>query len=146
MALTPRYLVSACLCSHTCRFDGAILSFPRFERYVDSGLFITVCPELLAGLGVPRPPCEILNGRVFTSEGEDVTAVFRRGATLTLDIALQHGLRAAIFKDRSPSCGVSTIYDGSFNNRLISGQGITTSMLRQNGITVFSEANAPPML
>jgi len=40
--------------------------------------------------------------------------------------------------ERSPSCGVHKIYDGKFNNNLISGQGITTKLLEKNDIKVYS--------
>ena len=143
MPPAPRYLISACLIGRVCRYNGKALAFPRFERHANSGLFVPVCPELSAGLAVPRLPCEILDGRVLNRNGTDLTEIFLLGAAKTLDLALQFGLHAAILKDRSPSCGVSTIYDGSFTNRLISGQGITTAMLRHHGIMVFSESNAP---
>lgn len=146
MTEPARYLISACLCGRPCRYNGVALSFPRFERHLASGLVLPVCPELLAGLGVPRPPCEIRGGRVYNSLGTDLTDQFRKGAALALDLALTHNLRAAILKDRSPSCGVSAIYDGSFGNRLVPGQGFTTALLRENGIAVFNEVTAPTIL
>ena len=45
----------------------------------------------------------------------------------------------AILKEGSPSCGVNEIYDGSFNHKKIKGQGITTKLLREKGVTVLSE-------
>ncbi|MDY6086829.1 MAG: DUF523 domain-containing protein, partial [Succiniclasticum sp.] len=41
--------------------------------------------------------------------------------------------------ESSPSCGSATIYDGTFSQRKISGQGVTATLLRQHGIRVYSE-------
>lgn len=38
---------------------------------------------------------------------------------------------------RSPSCGVNTIYDGSFSGKLISGKGVFADLLQENGIKVI---------
>jgi uncharacterized protein YbbK (DUF523 family) len=41
--------------------------------------------------------------------------------------------------ESSPSCGSSTIYDGSFTNTKVEGLGITTALLEQNGVRVFNQ-------
>lgn len=137
-AFSPRYLVSACLCGVCCRYDGTAFS-DRFARMAESGLALPVCPELLGGLPVPRPPCELQGDRICTLDGDDRTEAFVRGARRTLELAHEHQVRCAIFKERSPSCGCETIFDGSFTGILVPGQGLTTALLRQNGITVMSE-------
>ena len=45
----------------------------------------------------------------------------------------------AILKEKSPSCGVNVIYDGSFSGQHIKGEGVVTTFLRQHGLQVFSE-------
>lgn len=146
MTETPRYLISACLCGEICRYDGADYSIERFVRLVESGLAIPVCPEVLGGLPTPRSPCEILNGRVFTKDGEDVTEAFLRGARLTLELAEKHAIRLVIMKERSPSCGSGIIYDGSFSGRRIPGAGIAAAVLRHHGIQVINEEEASQYL
>lgn len=146
MSNCPRYLISACLCGERCRYDGTDFTISRFKRLVKTGSALAVCPEVLAGLPVPRVACEILNGRVFNKDGLDNTETFMRGAHLTLELAQKHNIRSVIFKERSPSCGSSTIFDGSFSGRLVSGQGISTALLRQHGIAVLSEEEALPFL
>ena len=42
----------------------------------------------------------------------------------------------AVLQSRSPSCGVRKIYDGSFGNKLIDGQGVFAAMLKQAGVKV----------
>jgi uncharacterized protein YbbK (DUF523 family) len=54
-------------------------------------------------------------------------------------MAREHAIRIAVLKDGSPSCGSSTIHDGSFTGRRVSGAGITTDVLRADGVVVFSE-------
>lgn len=142
----PRYIVSACLCGICCRYDGTAFAIDRFMRMAENGLALPVCPELLGGLPTPRPPCELLGDRVFDKDGLDMTNAFLKGAHRTLELALQHQIRLAIFKERSPSCGCNMIFDGRFKGSLIPGQGVTTALLRQYGITVFNEETVPQYL
>ena len=141
--MSPFCLISACLCGQACRYDGGSFHFPQFSRLVEKELALPVCPETLACLGVPREPCEILQGHVFTRSGHDVTAAFFQGASLVLAQARLHGIHTAVLKEKSPSCGVHTIYDGSFSGHLLPGQGMTTRLLLSHGFTVFSETTCP---
>jgi len=100
---------------------------------------IPVCPEQLGGLTTPRLPSEIRNGRVFSSEGRDVTPEFEKGAAAVLQIAKEYGCTKAILKARSPSCGKGQIYDGTFSGKLVDGNGKTTALLLENGIEVITE-------
>ena len=69
----------------------------------------------------------------------DVTKNYRDGALKVLEIAKRNNVSYAIFKERSPSCGVHQIYDGTFSRNVISGKGFTTELLEQNGIKVYSD-------
>ena len=44
-----------------------------------------------------------------------------------------------MLKAKSPSCGKDYIYDGTFSGNLIKGDGVTVSILKKNGIKVFTE-------
>ncbi len=143
------YLVSACLLGICTRYDGGCCPVPRLIRLAAQGLAVPVCPEVAGGLPIPRPPAEIVGGdgqavldrqaRVLTIEGEDVTGAFLAGARQALETAQRLGIRQAVLKDDSPSCGCHRIYDGSFSGRLVSGRGVTAALLQCNGITVLSE-------
>lgn len=133
------FLISACLCGLTCRYNGLASTVGELARLHEQGRALAVCPEILGGLCVPRPPCERLGERVLSKDGRDVTAHFAAGAQKARDLAIEHGIKLAILKERSPSCGSSTIYDGSFSGRIIAGQGITAALLRSHGLTVVSE-------
>ena len=68
-----------------------------------------------------------------------MTYAFSLGADLALKLAQQEGIKVAILKARSPSCGNRQIYDGQFAKQLITGQGLTAEKLSAAGITVFNE-------
>jgi len=144
-------LVSACLLGEKVRCDGASAPAPRdiLTHWLAEGRVVPFCPEVAGGLGVPRPAAEIDDGdgadvldgrvRIVTRTEIDVTQHFVRGATLALDAARTHGVRLAILKDGSPSCGSTAIYDGSFSGTTREGMGTTATLLERHGIRVFSE-------
>jgi uncharacterized protein YbbK (DUF523 family) len=146
-----RILVSSCLTGRPVRYDGAArpVSGGLFERWRAEGRLVPFCPEVSGGLPVPRPPAEIVGGdgsavldgtaRVVTDAGADVTAEFLRGARLALDTARRAGARIALLKEGSPSCGSGRVYDGTFTGTPAPGTGLTTALLRREGIHVFSE-------
>ena len=142
----PKIIVSACLCGHICRYDGARLQHPRLAALAATGLAVPICPEVLGGLPTPRAPCELIRGRACTADGRDLTDMFMAGAARVLEIAGAHAIRTAILKERSPSCATNHIYDGSFSGRLIPGMGLTALLLQQNGLTLFNESNIPQNL
>ncbi|PIS12479.1 DUF523 domain-containing protein [candidate division WWE3 bacterium CG09_land_8_20_14_0_10_47_33] len=140
-------LVSGCLAGLKCKYDGkADRADECIVGMVRKGKAILVCPEQLGGLPTPRPPCGIFSReplKVLTSRGrgEDRTAQFLKGAKETLGIARMFGIKKAILKNKSPSCGVTKTWqlDKNFRNRIAKGQGVTTELLRKNGIEVLSE-------
>ena len=142
MTAKKSILVSACLLGMPCRYDGA--SKPREEIIALKAHheLIPVCPEQLGGLPTPRPPAERQGNRVMTREGTDVTAQYRKGAEEALQLCRLFGCDCAVLKERSPSCGCSGIYDGSFSGRLTEGQGVTAALLTQAGIRVYGESEA----
>ncbi|MCL2672464.1 MAG: DUF523 domain-containing protein [Clostridiales bacterium] len=128
--------VSACLAGYRCRYDGGTCENAEVAALVFGGQALPVCPEQLGGLPTPRPPAEILGGRVVNIEGMDVTKAFARGAAETLRLCRLYGCKEAILKSRSPSCACSAVYDGSFTGGLRPGMGITAALLAENGIAV----------
>jgi len=132
--------VSACLLGVRCKYDGTSnYAEEAVRQLAERFTLIPVCPEQLGGLTTPRAPAEILNGRVITKDGLDVTESFQRGAEETLEIFKLLKLEAAILKEGSPSCGSGLIYDGMFAGVKIPGMGLTVRLLRDQGIGVISE-------
>jgi len=146
-----KILISACLAGDRVRYDGkrAPLKDVLLAQWAGKGLLVKVCPEVCGGLKIPRAEAQIVNGngrdvlkriaKVLDIQGRDVTFPFIRGAEYALSIARQFDIEMAILKEKSPSCGVHHIYDGQFASNLIPGFGVTTALLRQSGIKVFSE-------
>jgi uncharacterized protein YbbK (DUF523 family) len=148
-----RVLVSACLLGEKVRYNGAAASTDDavLATWLEEGRVVSFCPEVAGGLGVPRPAAEILGGDgdavlatralVMTRLGTDVTTNFLDGAHQAVAAAQSHGVRLAILKDGSPSCGSTSIYDGTFTGTRRQGRGVTAALLEGAGIRVFSERN-----
>ena len=142
-------MISACLAGVDCKYNGENNGFKEIVELVKSGKAVLVCPEQLGGLSTPRSPCEIIEGdgkdvlrgkaKVITKEGNDVTENFIKGAEETLKIAKLYGINKAVLKERSPSCGSSIIYDGTFTSQKRKGYGVAVALLKQNGIEVLDE-------
>ena len=139
-------LVSACLLGHACRYDGQSKPHTGAAELLKQHTLVPICPEVQGGLSTPRPPAEILDGRVFNSEGRDVTDFYQRGAQAALEMANILGAKVAILKERSPSCGSGTIHNGKFDGGLVDGWGITAQLLRDNDITVYGESEIDKLL
>ncbi|WP_070092033.1 DUF523 domain-containing protein [Pseudomonas monteilii] len=146
----PKVLVSACLLRQPVRYDGRDSGHPDIlQRWQAEGRVVPLCPEVAGGLPTPRPPAEIpggqgaavLDGRaqVVTVTGMDVSEAFLAGAREALALVRQHGIRVAVLKAGSPSCGNRLTYDGTFSGVKVPGEGVTTALLRREGVQVFSE-------
>ena len=144
------YLISACLAGQPVRYDGKSYVYEQIQQLIQLKQVITACPEVLAGLPIPRKPAEIFGGtgedvlagraQVIDLDGIDVTQAFLEGAYKTLTLAQQHHVSTVVLNENSPSCGSRFIYDGTFSNQKVSAMGVTTALLRQHGFNVISEA------
>lgn len=145
-----KVLVSACLLGQPVRYDGRSSGHPDLlQTWQREGRVVPLCPEVAGGLPTPRPPAEIPGGQggavldgeaqVVTVGGEDVSGQFLAGARLALELVRRHGIRVAILKSGSPSCGNRLVYDGTFSGTKVSGEGVTSALLRREGVLVFSE-------
>jgi uncharacterized protein YbbK (DUF523 family) len=138
----PAVLVSACLLGVRCNHKGQASPSDAVLRLAGAGpvRLIPVCPETLGGLPTPRPAAELgPDGTVRTAAGDDVTDAYRRGAEATVALAKGVGAKRAVLKARSPSCGCSGVYDGSFSRTLVDGMGVTAAALVAAGVEVRSE-------
>lgn len=139
-------LISACLLGMPCRYDGASKPHPLAETLAAKHQLVPVCPEQLGGLATPRPPAERQGDRVMAQTGTDVTGAYRRGAEAALALCRLLDCRAAVLKERSPSCGHGEIYDGTFSAALTAGDGVTAELLSANGIPVYGESRIQKLL
>ena len=138
-----KVLISACLLGDNVKYSGGNNLTPELvtmlEKY--NVKIVKICPECFAGLPIPRVPSEIREDKVFSKDGRDITEEFLSGAEKTYQIAKRKQVDFAILKERSPSCGSSFIYDGSFSGKVIEGQGLTAKKLSKENIIIFSEEN-----
>ena len=133
-----KILISACLVGLNCKYNGKNNKNIKLIELMKDHDLVPVCPEQLGGLPTPRPGAQRRENKVITQEGKDVTKEYQRGAEEVLRLAKELGIKKAILKSRSPSCGVDTIYDGTFANTLVERDGVTAELLRKNGIQVVS--------
>jgi uncharacterized protein YbgA (DUF1722 family)/uncharacterized protein YbbK (DUF523 family) len=106
--------ISSCLLGERVRYDGD----HKLDRYIRDTLgryfeLVPVCPEVAIGLGVPRPPIQLVGDpRAPRAVGADNPAldVTRRldayGRRMGRTLADVSGY---IFKARSPSCGLEGV-------------------------------------
>ena len=138
-----KVLISACLLGDNVKYSGGNNLTPELvtllEKY--NVKIVKVCPECFAGLPIPRVPSEIRGDKVYGKDGRDITKEFLVGAEKTYQVAKNKEIDFAILKERSPSCGNSYIYDGSFSGKVIQGQGLTVRKLNEENIVIFSEEN-----
>ncbi len=134
-----KILVSACLLGENCKYSGGNNKCDAIIELGKKHKLIPICPECFGGLPIPRVPSEIKDGRVYSKNGEDLTAAFEDGAEKSLYVAEESGCQLAILKERSPSCGFGEIYDGSFSGKIIRGNGITAQLLYDHGIAIIGE-------
>ncbi|MBA2710938.1 MAG: DUF523 domain-containing protein [Tatlockia sp.] len=146
-----KVLISGCLVGLKVRYHGgdALCNSQVIDRWTKEDRIVSICPEVSAGLTIPRPSSEITHGTandvlkgkatVFTNTGIDITDAFIKGAFKALSLAKKFNIKIAILKKDSPSCGNTTVFDGSFTGKIVSGSGVTAQLLNDNGIRVFNE-------
>lgn len=136
--MKEKILVSACLLGEKCRYDGKDNKMEKLITYLQDKEVYPICPEVWGGLSTPRVPSEIVEDKVINQLGEDTTEAFYKGAKQALKVAQDHGIKKAILKSKSPSCGSGLVYDGTFSRKLIEKDGICAKMLKEHGILIMS--------
>lgn len=132
-----KIIVSACLLGENCKYSGGNNFDPKVAAFVEGREVIPVCPEVLAGLGIPRTPIEIRDGAVVSRDGVNVDAAIRTAVAQILEQLKDADIECAILKARSPTCGVHQIYDGTFTGTLVDGAGVLAQALKDAGYIVL---------
>lgn len=134
-----KILVSACLLGVECRYKGDACPCQKLIDLGKDHTLIPVCPEQAGGLPTPRTPSERVGDKVIMKNGTDVTAEYQKGAQTALYLAKTLEADFAVLKANSPSCGKGIIYDGTFTGGKCEGNGVTSELLLNNGIAVYTE-------
>ena len=132
-----KILVSACLLGENCKYNGGNNYAPQVLEFLRGHAVTAVCPELLAGLGVPRTPIEIVDGVLLDREGRNVDGILRGAVKELTEKLATERYDCAILQSRSPTCGVNQVYDGTFSGVLVPGMGVFAAALKEMGIRVL---------
>lgn len=132
-----KIVVSACLLGENCKYNGGNNFSSAVAEFIRGKEVIPVCPECLAGLGIPREPIEIVNGNVQHKDGSSVDTALREAVAQILSQLQGEEIECAILKSRSPTCGVKQVYDGTFSGTLVDGMGILAAALQEKGYKVI---------
>lgn len=132
-----KIIVSACLLGRNCKYNGGNNYDETVAAFLEGKAVIPVCPEELAGLGVPRVPMEIVGGVLINREGVNVDGPVRAAVAKILEELKGQEIECAILKSRSPTCGVHQVYDGTFSDTLIDGSGTLAQALMTAGYAVL---------
>lgn len=113
--MRPPVGISACLLGQPVRYDGDhkrvdVLAGDLAAQFE----WVPVCPEVGAGMGVPRPPVHLVGDpaapRMVTRDGaRDWTAEMTAFTAAELDRLAALGICGFVLKSRSPSCGLRDI-------------------------------------
>jgi uncharacterized protein YbbK (DUF523 family) len=120
-----------------CKYNGKNNKNQSVIHFLKGKDVICICPELLTGMGSPRPCVELVNGIAMDENGNNVDREFRSAVALALSQLQNEEIDFAILQSRSPTCGVNQIYDGSFTGKLIPGMGLFAKALKEKGYRVI---------
>ncbi|MDQ7783970.1 MAG: DUF523 domain-containing protein [Desulfomonilaceae bacterium] len=139
-------IISACLAGLRTRYDGRAFPHPHLDHLAAGWTLVPVCPEVLGGLGIPRPQCRFMGGdgvevlegraRILDRTGRDRTSHFVRGAEEVNRVVQLVTPRLIVFKEGSPSCGVRRV---DIEGTRQPGCGVTVALLRRHGFSILTE-------
>ncbi|ABK44441.1 Protein of unknown function DUF1722 [Magnetococcus marinus MC-1] len=128
--------VSQCLLGDEVRYDGG----HKQDRYITHTLrdyfqITTLCPEVEAGLGIPREAMHLEGGEdqpklVSVRTRRDLTQPLRQWSEHQAQALAGQRLCGFIFKSKSPSCGMQRV-------KLYNEHGVTIS---HKGVGLFAQA------
>jgi uncharacterized protein YbbK (DUF523 family) len=142
-----KVVISACLVGINCKYNnGNNYNEKVVNKLLNKELVLLVCPEII--FGVPRKKIWYQNGdgedvinkrknaKIINSDGKNVSLKLINSCKKICSIIKKYGIKEAILKERSPSCGVNFVY---INNELTKGYGLLTAMLKKQKVKVVSE-------
>lgn len=131
-----KVLVSSCIIGCNCKYNGGNNLNPRVVEFLQDKEIIEICPEMMAGMNIPRESAEIVDGYITEYGGKNVHMEYEKGVRLALEKIKDEDINLVILQSRSPTCGVNQIYDGNFSGKLIEGRGIFAKALIDSGYNV----------
>lgn len=132
-----KILVSGCLLGENCKYNGGNNYNPRVVEFLKGKEVISICPEIMAGMGCPRNPIEIVDGVLTDCHGKNVDSLIRKSVMEIMERIRDEEIQCAVLQSRSPTCGVNQVYDGTFSGKLIPGSGVFAKSLIDAGYLVI---------
>ena len=132
-----KVLVSGCLLGENCKYNGGNNYNPRVVEFLKGKEVISICPEMMAGMGCPRNPIEIVDGVLTDCHGKNVDSLIRKSVMEIMERIRDEEIQCAVLQSRSPTCGVNQVYDGTFSGKLIPGSGVFAKSLMDAGYLVI---------
>lgn len=139
----PTIAVSACLLGEKVRYDGKDKNQSQDIQLIKQYCHVqAICPEVAAGLGVPRPAVQLMQ----SAKGIQALGVKQKHINVTEGLKQQARLLTAIkahgfvLKSRSPSCGIDStpIFNHQGQQQQL-GSGIIAWQLQQDGRLLIDE-------
>ena len=138
-----KILVSGCLLGENCKYNGGNNYNPRVVEFLKDKEVISICPEIMAGMGCPRNPIEIVDGVLTDCHGKNVDSLIRKSVMDIMERIRDEEIQCAVLQSRSPTCGVNQVYDGTFSGKLIPGSGVFAKSLMDAGYLVIDVEDIP---
>lgn len=138
-----KILVSGCLLGENCKYNGGNNYNPRVVEFLKDKEVISICPEIMAGMGCPRNPIEIVDGVLTDCHGKNVDSLIRKSVMEIMERIRDEEIQCAVLQSRSPTCGVNQVYDGTFSGKLIPGSGVFAKSLMDAGYLVIDVEDIP---
>ena len=138
-----KVLVSGCLLGENCKYNGGNNYNPRVVEFLKGKEVISICPEIMAGMGCPRNPIEIVDGVLTDCHGKNVDSLIRKSVMEIMERIRDEEIQCAVLQSRSPTCGVNQVYDGTFSGKLIPGSGVFAKSLMDAGYLVIDVEDIP---
>lgn len=124
----PKIIISKCIEFDACRYDGQMIN-NKYVKLMKSHIdFLTVCPELEIGMGIPRDTIHLVNNKgqkmlIQSATGKDFhdkMVDFSNGFLTSVN-----EVDGFILKSKSPSCGIfsTRIYPKAIKNTSPLGKG-----------------------
>ena len=136
-----KILISACLLGENCKYNGGNNYSAAVAEFLKDKEVLSICPEMMAGMGCPRTPIEIVEGVLMDRNGNNVDAAMRQAVVQAMEMIRKEDIQCAVLQSRSPTCGVNQVYDGSFSGKLVNGSGILAQELKKAGYIIIDSEN-----
>ena len=106
--------ISSCLLGENVRYNGEHKRASWLEAMAPHVQWVSVCPEVEAGMGVPREPVRLerRDGEtrmVAVDSGIDHTASLRAWAARRIRALINERICGCVLKKDSPSCGLTSV-------------------------------------